>query len=239
MKKKILGMFLVLGLLWFVGCSKDSPTTPETPQEPAQTAPTIVSLNSTDGTILFTQITELEWNVKDATSITIDNGVGDVTGRTSVEVSPEETTEYTLTASNSVGQVSATCQIEVKEAIRLVMIGEPVPMYRQWPDKKEPTFHGYEGTIKNIGNKKCGKGEYSFHVKMYDKNGVILFDLIFQDKFGSFQKFPTIFQGQTADWAWSWYWRSLYSFKCPEKAQLVDVSKTTFEFRYPNWQKFE
>ncbi|MGB3860645.1 MAG: hypothetical protein WA915_01065, partial [Candidatus Aminicenantaceae bacterium] len=89
------------------GCSKSSPIDPPLPpQELAQTAPTISSFKVTDGNILFTQITELKWDVKDATSITIDNDVGDVTGRTSVEISPEETTEYTLTATNSVGQVT-------------------------------------------------------------------------------------------------------------------------------------
>ncbi|MGB6867867.1 MAG: hypothetical protein WBE11_19460, partial [Candidatus Aminicenantaceae bacterium] len=99
-------------------------------------------------------------------------------------------------------------------------------MYRQWPDEPEPTFHGYEGTVKNIGNKKVGGSSWSFSVKMYDKNGVILFDMAFQKSYASLQKFPTLLEGQTGDWAWSWYWRSLYSFKCPPTAALVDVSKT-------------
>jgi hypothetical protein len=53
------------------------------------------------------------WNVSSATSLAIDNGVGDVTGRTSITVSPQATTTYTLTATNSGGSVSSTATVTV------------------------------------------------------------------------------------------------------------------------------
>ncbi|MBT6463956.1 MAG: DUF5011 domain-containing protein [Opitutae bacterium] len=48
----------------------------------------------------------LSWDIADAASITIDNGVGDVTGKTITAVTPVETTTYHLTAANSAGSVT-------------------------------------------------------------------------------------------------------------------------------------
>ena len=48
----------------------------------------------------------LSWGIEDATSITIDNGVGDVTGKTEFSVAPSVTTTYQLTTSNSAGTVT-------------------------------------------------------------------------------------------------------------------------------------
>src|ERR1039458_4042840 len=54
--------------------------------------------------------TTLLWATSGATSVTIDHGVGTVTG-TSVVVSPTATTTYTLIASNGAGRVSATTTV--------------------------------------------------------------------------------------------------------------------------------
>ncbi len=51
--------------------------------------------------IALAQSTQLVFTVDFATSISIDQGVGDVTGMTSVTVTPTATTSYTLTASRS------------------------------------------------------------------------------------------------------------------------------------------
>ena len=171
------------------------------------------------------------WDVKDAITLTLDNGIGDVTGKTSIEVSPEENIDYILTATNSVGTVTKTCTINVKAASRLIMVGEPVPLRTKAGD-----FHGYGGTVKNIGNKKCGNRDWSFQVKMYDKNGVILFEQFDTQYFGN--KLPTVLEGETKDWQWSWIQRFLARF-IPEKAKQVDLSKTTFKLKFPNWQAFE
>ena len=45
--------------------------------------------------------------------MTIDNGVGDVSNRTSITVSPTQTTTYTLTATNSLGTVTKTATVTV------------------------------------------------------------------------------------------------------------------------------
>lgn len=52
----------------------------------------------------------LHWATSGATSVSIDHGVGPVTG-TSANVNPASTTTYTLTASNAAGSVTATAAV--------------------------------------------------------------------------------------------------------------------------------
>jgi hypothetical protein len=54
--------------------------------------------------------TTLRWATNGATTVTIDHGVGTVTGN-SVTVSPTAATTYTLTATNGAGRVSATTTV--------------------------------------------------------------------------------------------------------------------------------
>lgn len=55
----------------------------------------------------------LSWAVDGATTLTIDEAVGDVTGATEVEVDVSETTTFTLSATNALGTVTATCTVTV------------------------------------------------------------------------------------------------------------------------------
>jgi chitodextrinase len=71
-------------------------------------APVISSFTSTPNSTAPGNPVTLAWNVSGATSVSIDNGVGDVTSRSSITVSPVQTTTYTLTASNSSGSTVAS-----------------------------------------------------------------------------------------------------------------------------------
>lgn len=53
----------------------------------------------------------LSWGVSGATTVSIDNGVGDVSGMATKSVSPSATTTYTLTATNSAGSSTARATI--------------------------------------------------------------------------------------------------------------------------------
>lgn len=55
---------------------------------------------------------QLAWHVTGATSLSLDQGIGTVTGST-YWVRPSRTTTYTLTATNAGGSVSATCTLTV------------------------------------------------------------------------------------------------------------------------------
>jgi hypothetical protein len=63
---------------------------------------------ATPAVVAAGQATTLSWNVSGATTIQIDNGVGDVSGITSKSVVPAGTTTYRLTATNAGGSVSAS-----------------------------------------------------------------------------------------------------------------------------------
>ena len=75
--------------------------------------PVIRTFAASPGSISPGGTTTLSWSATGATSLAIDNGVGDVTGTTSKVVSPATTTTYTLTASNGTTTSTATVTVTV------------------------------------------------------------------------------------------------------------------------------
>jgi hypothetical protein len=67
----------------------------------------------------------LSWNISAATTISIDNGVGDVSSLTSKSVAPAQTTTYKITAANSGGSTTAMVTVLVTPS--------------QTPDTQPPT----------------------------------------------------------------------------------------------------
>ena len=111
MKKKIFLFFLCLSLILSIsGCKKKLPTSPDIPTE---VLPTITSFTANPTSIARGGTSVLSWSTTNATSISINQGVGNVSATGTVEVSPEETTAYTLTATNSDGSKTQSCTIEV------------------------------------------------------------------------------------------------------------------------------
>jgi uncharacterized protein (TIGR03437 family) len=78
-------------------------------------APTISSFSASPSTITAGQSSTLSWSVSNATSISIDNGIGTVTG-SSRTVNPATTTTYVLTASNAGGTRTASATVNVASA---------------------------------------------------------------------------------------------------------------------------
>jgi hypothetical protein len=78
-------------------------------------APIIASFVATPAEIGLNQSSTLSWSVIGATSISLDNGIGVITGN-SISVNPAHTTTFTLTATNSQGSfsVSQSAQATVK-----------------------------------------------------------------------------------------------------------------------------
>ncbi len=67
-------------------------------------APSIYAFNhSGPATITLGETLYLNWSVGDTTELTLTPGIGNVTGTTWVQVTPTETTTYTLTAKNAHG----------------------------------------------------------------------------------------------------------------------------------------
>ncbi|MGJ8726356.1 MAG: beta strand repeat-containing protein [Roseibacillus sp.] len=75
--------------------------------------PRINSLSGSPLSITSTQFSALSWDVDNATSLTLNPGNEDVTGLTTWDVFPTETTTYTLIASNGAAMVQDTIEIIV------------------------------------------------------------------------------------------------------------------------------
>ena len=64
----------------------------------------------------------LSWNVSNATTVSIDRGVGTVSRIGSAQVAPSETTTYTLTATGSSATVNASVTVTVQQSVRRVTL---------------------------------------------------------------------------------------------------------------------
>jgi len=77
--------------------------------------PIILSFDADPGTINPEETSTLSWEVSGAATVSIDQGIGNVALSGTRDVSPSETTIYTLTATNEAGSVNATVQVTVEE----------------------------------------------------------------------------------------------------------------------------
>jgi hypothetical protein len=82
----------------------------------ARGAPTISSFSASPASISSGGSSTLTWTTSGGTSLSIDHGVGTVTG-SSATVSPTGTTTYTLTATNSSGSVSSSVTVTVSVSV--------------------------------------------------------------------------------------------------------------------------
>ena len=76
-------------------------------------SPTISSFSASPASISAGQVATLNWSVTGATSVTIDQGIGNVAISGSRAVSPSANTIYTLTASNGTTSTTATTSVFV------------------------------------------------------------------------------------------------------------------------------
>ena len=78
-----------------------------------QALPDIVSFNINPATLSSNGPATLNWSVNGATHVTLDHGIGDVTGATSRLASVTGTTTYKLVATNSVGSATSLATVVV------------------------------------------------------------------------------------------------------------------------------
>lgn len=76
-------------------------------------APAVTSFQPATASIVAGQSTTLSWSTSNATSVSIDHGIGAQALSGSVTVSPAETTTYTLTAASPTGTATATATVSV------------------------------------------------------------------------------------------------------------------------------
>ncbi len=82
----------------------------------------IVSFSANPTTIATGGSTQLCWNVENATTVSINPGIGTVGAANCMTVSPTATTIYVLTARNGVGTVTASATVTVN-AVKILTFG--------------------------------------------------------------------------------------------------------------------
>lgn len=110
MRTKILTLGLICLFVLIPGCKKQLPTSPDIS---SIIHPKIEYFTASHTQILLGESSTLSWSVKNATTITIDQGIGAVAEQGTIEVSPEEATTYTLVASTGNDSARASVQVDV------------------------------------------------------------------------------------------------------------------------------
>jgi hypothetical protein len=100
--------FAMVVLVFMAGCSGTPPA-----------VPLINAFSASPPTITVGDSSVLSWSVTDAASVTIDNAIGSVALIGATAVSPITTTTYTLTATNTVGSITATTTVAVSSYVLL------------------------------------------------------------------------------------------------------------------------
>lgn len=138
MKFKFILLILTFSIvIFFPSC--ESPSSPEK-------GPLINYFTANPSEIGYKEISMLSWSVSNATSVTINQGIGAVGATGEREVSPEEATTYLLTARNNDGQNTSSCMITVTARAVFELDGN---LKRTYTSYHSPRFEGY---VKNVGN---------------------------------------------------------------------------------------
>jgi peptidoglycan-associated lipoprotein len=111
-------MMAVSLLLVSAGCKKKQPVAPPPPPpapivKETPKAAVIGSFTAEPSTIVKGESSTLRWSVSNATSVTIDGGIGTVQASGSRSVSPTENTTYRMTASGAGGDAVAAVTVYV------------------------------------------------------------------------------------------------------------------------------
>jgi len=123
LKTSGIGIICMAAALTIAGCGgKVKPYTPPTPtvgggvtppSDNGSLKPTVLQFTVEPSVIERGQSATLRWSVNNATTISIDNGIGDVQSSGTRRITPAETTTYRLSASGPQGVVNGTTTVTV------------------------------------------------------------------------------------------------------------------------------
>jgi len=171
MTKKMLLVYLCFTLfLTMPGCKKKLPTSPDIPDIPEVILPTIEYFTANPVSIAYGWTSELSWSTTNATSATIDQGIGNVPTTGTRIVGPTETKTYVLTVKNNDGQKTASCTVTVEEGARFELTSYSLGYADYGPDIDHPCE--VTGIITNVGIEAGMVCEVSFHA--YNADNVII-----------------------------------------------------------------
>jgi peptidoglycan-associated lipoprotein len=96
-------------------CKKPAPQAPPPPPPPPAAAPArpTANLQASSNTIQRGQSATLTWSSTNATSLSLSPGIGNVSAEGTQQVTPQDSTTYTLTATGPGGSADANVRISV------------------------------------------------------------------------------------------------------------------------------
>jgi peptidoglycan-associated lipoprotein len=111
--RRLVPVVLAVALFAVAGCKKKAPAPPIAPPPPPSAPAPTAELTATPSVISAGDQVTLKWKTMDATSVSIDNGVGNVPTAGVQTVTPSTTTTYNLTATGDGGTANATATVTV------------------------------------------------------------------------------------------------------------------------------
>ena len=137
---------IVAGALFTVaGCKKKHATAPPPPPAPPATAPSpTAELSATPSVISAGDQVTLKWQTSNATSVSIDNGVGTVPTTGVKTVTPSETTTYHLTATGDGGTADATATVTVNAPPATSVPSTTMSEQQEFEANVQPVFFDYD-----------------------------------------------------------------------------------------------
>jgi hypothetical protein len=139
------------------------------PREVGQ--PVVNAFNASPGSISPGGSSTLSWDVSGAATVSIDPGVGNVGLSGTRMVFPTTITTYTLTATNTLGKVTATARVVIAEALL-----NKVELYSIAAEDGQVRRDGYVGQAPDVGDAKSGttiQAFLSFDISMIPKDSII------------------------------------------------------------------
>jgi hypothetical protein len=79
--------------------------------------PSIITLDASPAEVAKGNATTLSWSVSGAAKVAFDQNIGDVPTAGKISVTPDATTTYSLTASNSIGSVTQSITVKVNPSV--------------------------------------------------------------------------------------------------------------------------
>lgn len=98
------------------------------------TAPKVISFNTSEKEILKGKSIELLWNIENLDAVSLNNGIGNVTGKQSLSVYPTHTTTYRLIAENAFDKTEKELTVTVL----------PLPNTLEFRSKQQKIEYGKE-----------------------------------------------------------------------------------------------
>jgi peptidoglycan-associated lipoprotein len=143
--RTLLLTIFALALFTVAGCKKKHAAPPPPPPPPPAAAPApTAELSATPSVISSGDQVTLKWETTGATSVSIDNGVGDVPTSGVKTVTPSQTTTYHLTATGDGGTADATATVTVNAPPAVSVAPNTMSEEQQFNANVQPIFFDYD-----------------------------------------------------------------------------------------------